>query len=256
MSDVGVAGREIGRLDMGRVIQEMFAVLGRNFVTFLVLSAILVGLPALLTGFLQLNFLRTDEGFAWQTIFGSLAAALGALILQGTVIYATVNDLNGKSASVGDSLAIGLRVFLPLLGIGLLWYLAVLLGVLLLIVPGLMILVAWSVCIPTYVAERTTLTGSFGRSAELTRGNRWRIFGLMLLYIVALLIVEAVLGVFGAAGRVASGGAMSFLQALVVTPLISVANGMIGASGTAVLYVELRKIRDGVGAESLASIFD
>ena len=256
MSDVGVAGREIGRLDMGRVIQEMFAVLGRNFVTFLALSAILVGLPALLTGFLQLKFLRTDEGFAWQTIFGSLAAALGALILQGTVIYATVNDLNGKRASVGDALAIGLRVFLPLLGIGLLWYLAVLLGVLLLIVPGLMILVAWSVCIPTYVAERTTLTGSFGRSAELTRGNRWRIFGLMLLYIIALLIVEAVLGVFGAAGRVASGGAMSFLQALVVTPLISVANGMIGASGTAVLYVELRKIRDGVGAESLASIFD
>jgi hypothetical protein len=252
MSDVSASGK----LDIGRVIQQLFAVLGRNFVTFLVLSIILVGLPAVVTGYLQLTYLTAGQTFSWQTVLGALVTGLGALILQGTVIYATVTDLNGRRASIADCLSIGLRSFLPLLGIGILWYLAILCGLVLLIVPGLMILVAWAVCIPAYVAERPTLTGSFGRSAQLTRGNRWRIFALMILYFVALIIVEAVLGVFGAAGRVAEGGGMPFLQAIIVTPIVSVANAMIGATGTAVLYVELRRIRDGVGAESLASIFD
>jgi len=123
-------------------------------------------------------------------------------------------------------------------------------------VPGLMIAIAWCLCIPVYVVEQPGLTESFGRSAQLTRGNRWRIFGIFVLYFVALLIIELVFGVFGSAMRVAAGGAPSMLVALVVNPLLYVANALIGATGVAVLYVELRQIRDGVGAEGLAAIFD
>ena len=252
MSDVGASAK----LDIGRVVQQLFAVLGRNFVTFLALSAILVGVPSVLTGALQLNFLRAGQPISWQTALGTLAVALGGLILQGTVIYGTVTDLNGRRASVNDCLTVGLRSFLPVLGIGILWYFAIVLGLILLVVPGLMIMVAWAVCIPAYVTERTTLTGSFGRSAELTRDNRWRILLLLILYFVALIIVEMLLGVFAAAGRVAAGGSVSFLQAIIATPLIAVAQSMIGTTGAAVLYVELRRIKDGVGAESLAAIFD
>ena len=172
------------------------------------------------------------------------------------MIYAAVTDLNGRRATVADCLSVGLRAFLPLLGIGIMFYLAVFLGMVLLLVPGLMLLVAWSVAVPAYVVEQTSLTGSFRRSAELTRGNRWRIFGLMILYIVAIVIIEAVLGVFGNASRIAAGGGIGFMHALVILPLIGMANSMVGTAGGAVLYVQLRQIRDGVGAESLASIFD
>jgi hypothetical protein len=39
-------GASTGALDIGRVIQELFAVLGRNFTTFGLLALILTGIPA------------------------------------------------------------------------------------------------------------------------------------------------------------------------------------------------------------------
>jgi hypothetical protein len=245
-----------GQLDMGRVIQDLFAVLGRNFVTFLVLAVILVGVPGLLAGYLQMSLLRQGHLFdLWVTLAGFLPG-LGALILQGTIIYGTVTDMNGRPASLADSLSIGLRSFLPLLGIGILFGLAVILGCVLLIVPGLMIAMAWCVAVPSYVVEHPPLLESFSRSAQLTRGNRWRIFALFILYFVVLIIVEAVFGVFSTVSRLAAGGTIPMMQALVLTPLIAIANGLIGATGAAVLYVELRRLRDGVDPAGLAAIFD
>lgn len=258
MSTIGEAmGDSGGQLDIGRVIQDLFAVLGRNFVTFLILAVILVGLPGVLVGYLQMNFLRQGNFFPWQSMVGGLVAGLGALILQGTIIYGTVTDMNGRRAALADSLSIGLSSFLPLLGIGILFGLAVGIGLVLLIVPGIMLAVAWCVAVPAYVVEQPPLLEVFGRSAQLTRGNRWRIFALLILYFVALIIVEAVFGIFGTASRLAAGGGgIPMLQALIVTPLLSVANSLIGATGAAVLYVELRRVRDGVGPAGLAAIFD
>jgi len=116
--------------------------------------------------------------------------------------------------------------------------------------------VAWCVAVPVYVAERPGIIESFGRSAELTRGNRWRIFALFVLYVVVLIILEAVLGLFGTASRLVAGGAIPAYQALGLTPLLSVASGLVGTVGGAVLYVELRRVRDGVGPAGLAAIFD
>jgi PPOX class probable F420-dependent enzyme len=50
--------------------------------------------------------------------------------------------------------------------------LAVVFGLLLLVVPGLLLIARWSVYIPAIVAERDSILG-LGRSAELTRGHRW-----------------------------------------------------------------------------------
>ena len=245
-----------GQLDMGKVIQDLFELLRRNFVTFLILTAILVGIPALLSGYLQMTYMKAGVIFAWQPIVGNLAVAIGGLILQGTVIYGAVTDLNGKPASLGACLSIGLGSFLPLLGIGILSYLAFIVGFILLIVPDFMLMAAWLVAVPVYVTERPGVIASFGRSAELTRGNRWRIFALLILYVVALIIVEALTGVFGNASRIASGAGIPMIQGLLLTPLIAVASGLLTSTGVAVLYVELRRVRDGVGPAGLAAIFD
>jgi hypothetical protein len=187
---------------------------------------------------------------------GGIVSGLAGLILEGTVIYGTVTDLNGRPARLADCLSVGLRSFLPLLGIAILFGIAVAFGALLLIVPGVMLAVAWCVAVPSYVVEQTGVFGAFARSAELTRGNRWRIFGLFIIYFVATIILEVVLGVFSGAASLASGGGMSFVQAIILGPLFRVAAALLGATATAALYVELRRVRDGVGADSLAAIFD
>ncbi len=255
---MSVAGGISRKLDIGRVIQETFGVLGRNFVTFLILTLVFVGIPSLLVGFLQLNILHSGKLFAWQTTLGGLIALLTNFILQAAIIFGAVNDLNAQPASLSACFRVGLRTFLPILVIGILLTIAFALGFVLLLVPGLFILCMWCVTIPAYVVEQTSLFKAFGRSQALTAGNRWRILGLLVIYFVALLIIEALMGVFSAPMRIASGGlaGLGFMRLVILTPLLNVANALISTVGVATLYVELRRVREGVGPEGLAALFD
>lgn len=261
------AAIEPGKLDIARVIQQTFSVLGRNFVAFFLLALILSGIPTGIIAYLQTTGMNVDTG---EINFGAgqlgsfavtgLASIVTAAILQGALIYGTVQDMNGAKPSVGDALATGLRAFLPLLGVSILFGLAVGLGMILLIVPGVMILCAWCVAVPALVAERTGVFGAFSRSAELTRGNRWRIFALLLLVWVIALVVTMVVGaVFGVASFATSGldpVAMARSPINILSNvLINTISAVIGATGAAVLYVELRKAREGLGPQWLADVF-
>lgn len=259
MSSDGASG---GVLDIGRVIQELFAVLGRNLATFGLLALILTGIPAAVIYWIQMSMLSANDPTQifgpriGMSIFLGFVSALFGIILQVTIINGTVSDLNGRPVSVADGLSASLRSFLPIIGLGILMGLAIGLGFVLLIVPGVMLAVAWCVAVPSYVIEQTGIIGAFGRSAELTRGNRWRIFGLFVIFMIAALIIELVLGVVGRVGGFAMIGRIPILTLLIVAPLIQMATALIGSTGAAVLYVELRRLRDGVGPQALAAIFD
>ncbi|WP_293898433.1 hypothetical protein [Phenylobacterium sp.] len=264
------AASEPGTLDIARVIQQTFSVLGRNFVTYFILALILAGVPYAIIGLVQASTMstvtETGPGFAYSlatmrtTGIGAIAAVITGCILQGAIIFATVQDMNGAKPSVGDSLATGLRAFLPLLGVSILFGLAVGFGLVLLIVPGLMIACAWCVAVPALVAERTGVLGAFGRAADLTRHNRWRVFGLFVLVWVATLIIGGVLGLLITMLTFGSGGLDPVRLALnpvriIGSALINSLTAMLSATGVAVLYVELRKAKDGVGPQWLADIF-
>lgn len=265
---------ESRKLDIGVVLQRTFQVLGRNFVTFIVLALLLAGLPTGLIAFLQMNWLagQMEQIEAGNLNFGSsyftnlglsgLAALITTSILQGALIYATVQDLNGRKASVGESLATGLRNFLPLIIVSFLFALAVGLGMILLIVPGIMIACAWCVAVPALVADRTGIFGAFGRAAELTRGNRWGVFALFLVLFVILIVISMVIGAITAATLFANPAALENPMATALSPFQIVVNvvqqtlsSVLSSTLIAVLYVELRRLRDGAGPQWLAEIF-
>lgn len=262
------------RFDIGRVISQTVAVLGRNLVTFSVLSAILVGLPTLLVGVVSLSTARTTLDGASAGLFsaspaavltgglGGLAVAIMTTILQGALIHATVQDLNRQPQSISESLATGLRSFLPLIGLTILLVIAVAFGLVLLVVPGVMMACAWCVTAPALVAENRGVAGAFGRSQDLTRGHRWQIFGLFLLVLVVQwmlsLIFGGLMGIPFLTGRISPAD----VAALALNPLIlilsairSTLGAMIGATAVAVLYVELRRAREGEPTGWLADIF-
>jgi hypothetical protein len=256
---VTTTGTPRGAIDIGHVIQTLFAVLGRNFLNFFVLSLILSGLPSAVVGLLQTELVRGSPGVAFfntWTLLGLAVAIVSAMVLQGTLVFGTVSDLNGKRPAISESLAVGLRAFLPLIGIAILGGLGVIVGFVLLIVPGIVLMVVWSVVAPAYVAEGRGLFEAFSRSVELTRGNRWRIFGLGLIYFVAIILMSLVIGALGGVVTVAAREAGPLVTAVVVNPLYNALSAMIGATGAAVLYVELRRAKEGLGADALAAIFD
>ena len=108
--------------------------------------------------------------------------------------------------SIGECFAAGLRKFLPALGLLILWFLGVGFGWILLMVPGLMLMTAWSTALVALVAGDSGVIASLGRSRALTKGYRWAIFGTLL---VALLIMYAPLLVFGGALISMSGGMLT-----------------------------------------------
>lgn len=268
---MSVAAVEPGKLDIGRVIQGTFGVLGRNLATFSVLGLVLSGIPTGIVTYFQAGFTRNQlggtgnpfdfsPGYLTAMSLGGLAAIITSAILQGALIYATVQDLNGQRPSVADCLANGLRNFLPLLAVTILFVLAAGFGMVLLIVPGVMIACAWCVAVPALVADRTGVFGAFSRAADLTRGNRWRIFGLGVLIWVVLLVVSAVFAVLTGVA-VFSGDPGATLEralspvALGLGVIRETISAVIGATAVAVLYVELRHARDGAGPQWLAEIF-
>jgi hypothetical protein len=250
-------------LDIGAVVQATFSAIRRNIVTYLVLAAILAGIPALLTGWLQWGTLRGmstgDLGaFASAKNLPSngvavLISIIANSILQGALVHITTADLVGRRATVADGLATGLRNFLPLIAVAILFGVAMVFGLLLLIVPGVILGVMWCVTVPALIVERTTISSSFTRSAQLTKGSRWRIFGLVVIALVIGFVIRAVLdAVFGGAPGLMAGHPLALVGILIG----AIINGVIGAVGVSVLYTELRRLRDGVSVTDLAAVFD
>ena len=263
---------ESGPFDIARVIQQTFGVLKRNIATFSILGVVLAGIPTALIAFLQFGVMREQIGAVQSGTFnftpgavagasvGGLAAVVTTAILQGALIYATIQDLNGQRPSVGASLATGLRNFLPLLVVTLLFVLAVAFGMVLLVVPGVMIACAWCVAVPALVADRTGIMGAFSRAAELTRGNRWQIFGLAVIVWVALLIIGLIFNAIMGVSMIAQDPSRVLEQVLspaflIVSVIRSTITSVIGATAIAVIYVELRRAREGGGPQWLADIF-
>jgi hypothetical protein len=267
MTDTTVGTR---RFEMGRVISGTFEVIGRNFVPLALMALLLGGLPNLLVGLFQVRVASQADVFQPRLVGGSLVGGLimlaAAFVLQAAIVHATVADLNGRRVVFGDSLKVGVRNCLPLIGLAILMGLGIGLGFILLIIPGLILMVMWAVAVPAKVVEKIGVFDAFTRSRDLTRGRRWPIFGLFVLYAIAAWIVNAIILAVFAPFALAKGlptadtmesfvGTLSVVQ-LVADPLIATVSTLFSTAGLATLYYELRGSREGVGPDALASVFD
>src|SRR5262249_54450230 len=154
--------------------------------------------------------------------------------------YGTVQALRGRQVSIVDCLRQGLRRLPVALGVGLVAYVGILVGVILLIVPGIIVLCMWAVSLPIATVERTGVFGSLSRSSPLTRGRRWRVLGTILLPVVIIAAVSlAFFGIFGLEGM--------------ASPVVRILQWVIGGLEQAfnvcvfaTLYYFLRREKEGV----------
>jgi hypothetical protein len=274
--------------DIGRVAGRLFGLVGRNLGLFLGLAALLVGVPGAMVAVAQIGFMsdmlnvqaQSDPSTLFANAFsplrigiglaGGLISIVGNAALQGSVIYASVSDLSGKRVGFGDAIGTGLRYFLPLFCIGLIVGICCFFGYLIFIVPGVLLGLAWCVAAPAEVVERTGIFGALSRSADLTRNHRGAIFALVIIFAVAVFVVQMVMNAigqiaFGLSGSLSGGvGAGSLPPGLrnmitaqsLVAVVMQVVIASLASAGLASVYFELRQIKEGVGAEQLAAVFD
>lgn len=262
------------QFDVGRVINRTFAAIKNNPKVFIVTSLLVIGLPMFIIGLLPI-FMGLDSGLndtdaMSNMIVGSVIGAvitmifllIASVVLQGALIFAAVRDFNNESATLGEAVSVGFRYFFPLIGMAILVSLGIMAGFILLIIPGVLLALGWSIAAPIMIIEQKSITDSIGRSWELTRGYKRWILLLWVILTVISVVITAVLSIFtlvaGDPTTVMLEGGSTLFHFLnsVFSAIAQALSTMIGAAGVAAVYYEIRQIKEGVGAESLASIFD
>lgn len=265
MATAAAAGEDRS-VSIGRVFGRAFGTIGSNPVATLGIAFLFGALPSVLIAYALETFgaaafaslgTAATVGIA---VFSIFTAIFLAMITQGALVRATVAHSEGRKSSLAESAMAGLRVALPLLGLAVLSALGIGLGLLLLVVPAAILYVVWSVAAPALVEERLGPIEALGRSTALTRGARWKIFGLLLVTLVLYWMFSgfvALLGVMSYGGLEAfSGGAGSLpVSYLVINSIGGTITSAVWGVILTSLYVELRDWKDGPRTAALADIF-
>jgi len=250
----------LGHFDLGRVIKHTWAAIAGNGPVFFGAAVALVGGPsAILVLGQSMAFSGAPSAGTslWLMGTGGTLQFIGMCLLQGMVIQAAANGFNGKSTTLGAAFGAGVSMVLPLVGLSIIVTLGITLGYMLLLVPGVILTVLWIVAAPAVVVEKRSIFASLQRSRDLTRGHRWPVFGLIVIYVLLAWMVSMFLGAFSlAAGGLVTGGSPNLWANLVAGPVANVLTGVVASAGLAALYHELRSAKEGVGHEALASVFD
>lgn len=191
---------------------------------------------------------------------GSLGLGLVALVIslavstlyQGTVVGLVSDVQDGRrDHTIGEQMRAVAPAVAPLIGAGILSGLGIVLGLVLLIVPGLYLLTIWALIAPVIVVERSGVIDSFGRSRELVRGSGWPVFWTV---VVAFLITFVAAIAFAAIAVALSDG---ILIEIVLLTLGATFTAPIPALVASVLYFRLLELRGAPPAsDSSASAAD
>jgi hypothetical protein len=231
---------------VGRVLNRTAAVLGRHFPIYFIIIVV-ASLPSivLVKGDLS-QFSPQDVG---SIVIGGLLAMVLGVLGQAAVLHAAFQDMRGRPVNITESVVVGLRRFFPLIGLAIVMGVLVGLGAVLLIVPGMILWTMWIVSTPVCVVERLGPWSSLRRSAQLTKGYRWRVFGLM---IVLFLVNAMVAGVLANILQTIGGTVLTIVGRTVWAGLW----GSFFAVAFVVTYHDLRAAKEGVDINQIAAVFD
>jgi uncharacterized membrane protein len=185
-------------LNTGELLDRTFSLYRNHYALFLGIVALphLVLLAFQLSGVAIIPISKGDMSTALITGLWGLGTIVVSFLVNAASQAATIIAVShvhlGRSASVMDSFSRVKSKIFGVLGLTFLMGLGIGFGFLLLIVPGILLTVRWSLSVPAKVLEDLPASDAMSRSSQLTEGNRWRIFIVWLLFF-ALSIAVAML---------------------------------------------------------------
>jgi hypothetical protein len=248
---------ELGsNFSIGNVFNRTFSILTRNVLPF-GLVALVASLPHALTDTARIGLEAARTGAVapdigktgFMLLFGGLGTMILGAISQAAILYGAFDDMRGRPVDLVESLRVGLRRFFPLIGVVLLFVVFVVLSAVALLFPAFIVMTMLYVSIPACVVERLGPIKSLGRSARLTKGHRWKIFGLVFATLIVAVMVQSMLG---SMARAAGGPTLAIIVLLLWTTVWNAFQAIL----TVVTYHDLRVAKEGVDTDQIAAVFD
>jgi len=156
-------------------------------------------------------------------LLGGLVGIIAAFLLQAALVKAVQDVRDGRvDMSIGETVSAATPYIGSVALASILAGIAITVGLILVIVPGLYLMTIWAVIVPVIIIEGSGALASFGRSYQLVRGRGWHVFGTLVLVFVILLVVQFLLGlVFLALPNVWRSGLSSIISGTLVAPFIA-----------------------------------
>jgi len=200
-------------LTTGELLDRTFSLYRSHFSLFLGIFA----LPYLcVLAFQCLGAAFQSPGNRTPLVLATFVWSLGTILLsivvsaasQAATVVAVSNVYLDRSAGVMDSFSKVKNQIAGVIGLSLSVGFLVGLACLALIVPGILLMLRWSLAVPAKVLENKSVGEAMSRSGELSKGNRGRIFVIWFLFMVlnigvGLLLQWPIQAAAGVGGRVA-----------------------------------------------------
>lgn len=246
---------------------RFFTLLGSNFAPFAIIGLFGTILPTMALTWEQLTYLGLTPGQniwvekvntftpqMWAYYLGAaLIVGIIHLMSQSAVVEVSILRSVDKRVNYGSVLGHAILNVIPLFVIGFTASLLVILGVVLLVVPGIIWALCTCVAIPIYIGQRQFgAFGSISQSFTLTRNHRWQIFLLFLVMFLAAFFVGGGLGF----SLLALPGGVLGLPSLLARGFINGLSTLIGQVFVASLYVSLRESKETLSPDLTARVFD
>jgi hypothetical protein len=214
------------RLDVGGVIRRVFRIYVDQAPVLMPAAAVVFAFTGVLTGVLA----AASPSLALLSLLIILVATV---LFTGMVVELVADVQDGRrDASAGQLLRAVAPVAGQLIIVGLVAAVGIVIGFVLVIVPGLVLLTLWSVAAPVVVLERPPGLRALGRSRELVRGNGWQVFAVIVLLYVVVVGASSALQVAAESAGTAAG--------IVVRVVVGVLTAPLSALAASVLYFDLR----------------
>jgi hypothetical protein len=247
-------------LDIGAVISGTFAAFTRKGLPVLLLALVVLGLPQIVLGIALRGLaarMRTAPPFSadWINFSAIMFGAMFVAILMGLILHIAgmrflIRLRLGEAGNMHEALRTVPGLFLPILGLWILFMLGVGIASLFLLWPAVLLSLSWSVVFALMVMERRGIFASLSNSRELTTGSRGRILLAYILLIVVFVVI------FGVQAGIQHSVGVEGIAGITISALGSTCLGVLNTGFASALYVELLRIHGGAAASGgLADIF-
>lgn len=211
-------------LDAGNTISTALTTYRNHAGVLLPLAFGLFAIQALAALVLGSNLVGVAVALILGTILG--------ILFQGAVVELARDVEDGTlDSSVGQLLSSVVPAIVPLFLVGLLSGLAIAVGLVFLIVPGVILMVLLAVVGPVTVIERPGVIAAMTRSRELVKGSGGPVFGLILFNLLLSVIASSI----GSAGGDNGAGV---LLTWIASSLVAPATALVIATA----YLRLRDV--------------
>lgn len=235
----------------GELLDGAFTLYRRNFVAFFG-AAFIPQIPVVIFWLTAPLWMEPGpiDGVPESTLGGILLfpySIFATLLTLGALTRATGEAYAGETPAAGESLRRGLVRLIPLAVAGLVAGLAVAIGLMFFIIPGLIFAAMFFGIAPAVVLEDRAPGEALGRSRALSKGGRARILGVLivaqLITTVPIVALSAVAGIGGFAGMGAADlqayeGLMGLAQA--ASPVVGALTFPFFVAVTVLLYYDRR----------------